>query len=1045
MTHSAPITCDCGAPHGATHLRFNIWQTARAVRPYVKWQSRPVFVTSTFRDMHAERDHLHNFVFPELEKRLRERFHYLDPIDLRLGVETAEAEDPAARELLILKVCLDEIVRSRPFLIGLIGDRYGWVPPADRMHAAAHAAGYERDLSGRSVTALEIEFGVLGHPSQRGRSRFYLRDPLPYDQMPPNTAADFSEARSPEPGAAERAERLRQLKVLLRDELPAERVRTYTARWDTSAERVAGLEAWGFQVVEDLWTDLEAETRASAVATATTWQEQEGRLLQEFAAIACREFVGRDDLLCSLADLATCSDREGGLEGVCVVGPPGSGKSALFAELYRRLRATDVLLLAHAAGIGPRASDIDAVLRRWCLELAEGLGIPDPSADITARQLLKETFSALLVRAAAGRRVVCLVDALNQFERTPDGKYATWLPERWPRNARLIATAVPGTEAEALGRRSGIETAALPMLTESEAERIARVVASRRRAAIQTDLLSVLFAKRHGAETAAGNPLWLELALEEILLLDADDFARANQSLPGSPEEQLHALRLAVANALPADVEELYGFLLQHAEEVHGEALAREFANLIAASRSGWRESDLQRLLPMRTGEPWTDLRFAALRRGFRAHLVQRGAQGQWDFAHEQMRQAVLRRNLTDSAAAERLHTTIADPLESLAPDDPMRESELMYHLLQSSDRGRAARHYASDLREGALSSATLSLAAQIVEDDGSVLAASLLAAEGLPVREFALLCTRFLFQVNDALENRTSLLVVRLGLLLVVRTDLTRLAAAEPGNAGWQLLLSVSHDRIGDVLVAQGNLPGALAAYQASLATRARLAAADTGNAGWQRDLSVSHDNIGDVLVAQGNLPGALVAFGQSHAIFARLAAADAGNAGWQRDLSVSHNKIGDVLVAQGNLPGALAAYQASLATRARLAAADAGNAGWQRDLSVSHNKIGDVLVAQGNLPGALVAYQESLTITERLAAADPGNAEWQRDLVVSQLKLGKLEGQRGDEDRAIWHWGRCLAILRRMVGGGMHLDPGAANLLAELEQMGIEPAPDA
>ena len=30
-------------------------------------------------------------------------------------------------------------------------------------------------------------------------------------------------------------------------------------------------------------------------------------------------------------------------------------------------------------------------------------------------------------------------------------------------------------------------------------------------------------------------------------------------------------------------------------------------------------------------------------------------------------------------------------------------------------------------------------------------------------------------------------------------------------------------------------------------------------GNAGWQRDLSVSQDRIGDVLRAQGNLPAAL------------------------------------------------------------------------------------------------------------------------------------------------------------------------------------------
>ena len=51
----------------------------------------------------------------------------------------------------------------------------------------------------------------------------------------------------------------------------------------------------------------------------------------------------------------------------------------------------------------------------------------------------------------------------------------------------------------------------------------------------------------------------------------------------------------------------------------------------------------------------------------------------------------------------------------------------------------------------------------------------------------------------------------------------------------------------------AQGDLAGGAASYRASLAICERLAAADPGNAGWQRDLSVSHNKIGDVLVGAG------------------------------------------------------------------------------------------------------------------------------------------------------------------------------------------------
>ena len=110
-----------------------------------------------------------------------------------------------------------------------------------------------------------------------------------------------------------------------------------------------------------------------------------------------------------------------------------------------------------------------------------------------------------------------------------------------------------------------------------------------------------------------------------------------------------------------------------------------------------------------------------------------------------------------------------------------------------------------------------------------------------------------------------------------------------------------------------------------------------------------MSYDKVGDVLVAQGNLPEALKSFQAGLAIADRLASADKGNAGWQRNLSVSYNKVGDVLVAQGNLPEALKSFQVSLAIRDRLAKADPNNAGWQRDLAVFPRKLADLYTKTG------------------------------------------------------------------------------------------------
>ncbi|MBU0609305.1 MAG: DUF4062 domain-containing protein, partial [Armatimonadetes bacterium] len=946
------------------------------------WRARPVFVSSTFRDMQAERGWLRDHVIPVLAERLRERRHHLEVIDLLWGVETTSATAQEEKELLVLKVCLDEIERSRPFLIVLLGDRYGWVPPEGRMARAAQEAGFQGDLAGKSVTALEIEFGALDSPDQRRRTHFYFRAPLPYAEMPPETAALYSDEHSPEPGARDAHERLEGLKARIKtDPNWAGRWHDYTAAWDAEHEHVTGLQAWGEAVIEHVWADLDEETRAFVHEAPTAWQEQEREAFAEFVAHRQRDFRGRADLVQELQNFALSLVIEGQPWGLSLTGESGSGKSALMAHLYRQLQSPEVLLLSHAAGISVRSAQVDSLLVRWIGELADFLQIPCPLGDNPSADEVQDTFASLLGRAALRRRVVVLLDALNQFEPTTRAQYLTWLPKLWPENARLITTAIPGTASETLEQRPGVQAKALPALSTPEAEEIAEAICDRYHRTLNPAVLQVLVTKqREDGEPASGNPLWLELALEELNLLDEDDFARLGREFQGTAEQQLLQLLLYVANRLPAEIEGLYGEMLDRAGEIWGEAWARDFAELIAISRGGWRELDFQVLLPELTGDDWDPLRFAGLRRAFRTHLVQCGPQEQWDFFHVQTREAVRRKYLQEAAHERALHTALADHLLGLPGDDPLREQEAMFHLIGADDKPRAA-EFCADAPLRSSSARTDTLAAHIANTEnqepnpGLEWTLALLDTPELGDATRAALCKRYLWPLYEALESQT-----RLGtkLLLLQGTQTAQQALCEraPDNTAWQRELSVSHERLGDVRVAKGDLRGALAAYKAALAIGERLAAADPGNAAWQRDLAASYSRLGDVLVAQGDLPGALRAYEASLTIAERLAAADPGNAAGQRDLSVCHEKLGDMRIAQGDLPGALSAYQAALDIAERLATAAPGNAAWQRDLSVSHEKLGDMRVAQGDLPGARLAYEASLTIAERLAAADPGNA---------------------------------------------------------------------
>src|SRR6188474_1056061 len=102
----------------------------------VPWKFVRVFISSTFRDMQAERDWLVRFVFPKLrEELLKYRIHLVD-VDLRWGV-TGDQD--------ALGVCREVIDECHPRFMCMLGGRYGWVPKGQD----------------KSITADEVHYGVL--------------------------------------------------------------------------------------------------------------------------------------------------------------------------------------------------------------------------------------------------------------------------------------------------------------------------------------------------------------------------------------------------------------------------------------------------------------------------------------------------------------------------------------------------------------------------------------------------------------------------------------------------------------------------------------------------------------------------------------------------------------------------------------------------------------------------------------------------------------------------------------------------------------------
>src|ERR1019366_5119653 len=144
-----------------------------------------VFISSTFLDMQGERDYLVKFIFPQLRRLCEARGVTWGEVDLRWGVT-----DEQKAEGKVLPICLAEIKKCRPYFIGLLGERYGWVPN-----------GIDPDLletekwlqaqDGRSVTELEILHGVLKAPGMAKHSFFYFRDPAYLATLPKSERGRF--------------------------------------------------------------------------------------------------------------------------------------------------------------------------------------------------------------------------------------------------------------------------------------------------------------------------------------------------------------------------------------------------------------------------------------------------------------------------------------------------------------------------------------------------------------------------------------------------------------------------------------------------------------------------------------------------------------------------------------------------------------------------------------------------------------------------------------------------------------------------------------
>jgi hypothetical protein len=198
-----------------------------------------VFVSSTFRDMHAERDHLVTIVFPELRERIEQLGLDFFDVDLRWGVPEKDASGETANSW---EYCRQWIDRVEPFFVCILGQRYGWVPEARDFKNVEDKVRQEAES--RSITDLEVRHALLDDRKKR-HSYFYLRE-----AEAPETASEYVD-----PPLA--LSKLAQLNTEVRS--CGRPVRYYPCEWTGSS--FAGMEEFGRRVLDDLWSGVLRDER----------------------------------------------------------------------------------------------------------------------------------------------------------------------------------------------------------------------------------------------------------------------------------------------------------------------------------------------------------------------------------------------------------------------------------------------------------------------------------------------------------------------------------------------------------------------------------------------------------------------------------------------------------------------------------------------------------------------------------------------------------------------------------------------------------------
>lgn len=650
-----------------------------------------LFLSSTFSDMAAERDHLVTVVYPEIEARLARLGLSFFDVDLRWGV-TEETTN-------IWRECAARIEKTAPLFVGILGRNYGTrVKPHEMKNE-------ERAIWGDtlSYTELEIRYGAFGElpdglpplASPERRHAFFLRDDNKSHQHEQNRLRKeikercegwpIGHALGPcRPYSTDSTKQLEKFGSCLRDVI-WRLILTHPAYfpqefWEGLAPGVsapAQIFATDAPIPEGLWMAFVERVRA-----ARSMLEAENLDLTRFRTERVRNFHGREDEIKDAVDHLRGVSGDHSVRVVHAI--PGRGKTAFMCAVAQELAEfDDVDLIDCYIGASERLSTEAGLLSRIIALLDSSHRFADPTAarQATVRDLEGSVLSALRRRE---RPVAILVDGLDQLA---DAGGLSWAPKDASKNVRILvaradlrqaqrASAKEKKDSEAFEQKWAGQQLALAPLNADEVEAVAVAMMADYGKELSPEEKRTL---RNYA--AAREPLYLAVLMRELRALSGDGLKVDHES----PHSRIEKAMMEIQSDAPTTMA-LFNRLFERLEH-HGAQEARLWIASLALSREGLSPHALAILLKKlsnETGDPISH----RLRRTMRAYLQRRGLR--IAYFHLDLRFAAL--TYAGAPPASEVHRRIGEALQETwdqSPkeiEDALLMAERLYHLAEAGD-----------------------------------------------------------------------------------------------------------------------------------------------------------------------------------------------------------------------------------------------------------------------------------------------------------------------------------------------------------------------